>query len=182
MQYTHTYPSPLGPLLLASDGNSLTGCWFEGQKYFARGLDPKASEAALPIFRDADHWLDLYFSGQNPDFSVPMHPKGTVFQETVWALLSTIPYGTTTTYGFLAKEIARRRSLLQESVFPSSKTTLSPPPHSGPSARAVGGAVGKNPISIFIPCHRVIGTDGSLTGYAGGTPRKIRLLELENWK
>lgn len=182
MQYTHTYPSPLGPLLLASDGNSLTGCWFEGQKYFARGLDPKASEAALPIFRDADHWLNLYFSGKNPNFSIPVYPKGTVFQETVWTLLSTIPYGTTTTYGFLAKEIARRRSLLQESVFPSSKTTLSPPPHSVPSARAVGGAVGKNPISIFIPCHRVIGADGSLTGYAGGTPRKIQLLELENWK
>lgn len=165
MQYTHTYSSPLGSLLLASDGSRLTGCWFEGQKYFARGLAPNACESPLPLFCDADHWLNLYFSGQNPGFSIPVHPTGTAFQEAVWKLLKAIPYGTVTTYGAVAKELSRLSGN-----------------HCASSARAVGGAVGRNPISIFIPCHRVIGADGSLTGYAGGTPRKIRLLELENWK
>ena len=157
MQYVSHYQSPLGRLLLASDGESLTGLWFEGQKYFARSLDGAQIPKELPLFQSAAEWLDVYFSGREPDFTPPLRPAGTAFQREVWQLLQAIPYGQTATYGALAKELGRPAL----------------------SARAVGGAVGRNPISILIPCHRVVGADGSLTGYAGGLERKIRLLELE---
>ena len=156
------YDSPLGRILLAADERGLTGLWFEGQKYFARTLPTECEERETPALADAAHWLDVYFSGHEPDFTPPLHPAGTPFQRTVWALLGQIPYGETTTYGALAQTLAARVGLASM------------------SAQAVGGAVGHNEISIIIPCHRVVGTNGSLTGYAGGIDRKRKLLELEH--
>ena len=161
MQYVSHYSSPLGAILLAADDIGLTGLWFEGQKYFALHLDPKREERELPLFETAKRWLDLYFSGKEPDFSVPLHFTGTDFQNEVWRILRAVPYGQTTTYGEIARQLARERGL----------------PHM--SAQAVGGAVGRNRISVIVPCHRVVGTDGSLTGYAGGIDRKSKLLALE---
>ncbi len=163
MRYTFPCSTPLGPVLLASDGEALTGLWFQGQKHLPRGLDRAGEEKkkTLPVFDQVRRWLDVYFSGREPDFLPPLRPGGTAFQAEVWALLRGIPYGRTVTYGELARELAARRG------------------HSRPSARAVGGAVGRNPISILIPCHRVVGADGGLTGYAGGLDKKISLLRLE---
>lgn len=157
MDYTHRYISLLGGITLASDGETLTGLWFDGQKHFGAGLTGETAEKPLPIFDQADRWLDVYFTGKEPEFTPLLRPRGTAFQETVWRRLLAIPYGHTATYG----EIAASLGLLPG------------------AARAVGGAVGRNPISLIIPCHRVVGTDGSLTGYAGGVERKNRLLELE---
>lgn len=161
MQYTHSYDSPLGRILLASDGSALTGLWFVGQKYYAAALDGQHEEKALPVFEQTENWLDIYFGGKKPDFTPPLAPVGSEFRREVWELLLSIPYGRTVTYAALAAAIAERRSL------------------SHMSAQAVGGAVGHNPISIIIPCHRVVGSGGILTGYAGGIDRKIRLLSLE---
>ncbi len=154
MVFTHPYSSPLGELLLASDGESLTGLWFQGQAHFPADL--KAQPKALPVFADAQRWLDCYFHGQEPDFLPPLRLEGTAFQKEVWALLLTIPYGETLTYSQLAAKLGRPMS-----------------------AQAVGGGVGRNPISILVPCHRVVGANGKLTGYAGGLDRKIALLTLE---
>lgn len=151
---TH-YASPLGPILLAADETGLTGLWFEGQKYFPSFLGVDYQEKETPVLTETARWLDVYFSGKDPDILPPLHPQGSPFRQTVWDILLTIPRGQTMTYG----EIARRLGV-----------------H---SAQAVGGAVGHNPISILIPCHRVVGSDGSLTGYAGGVERKTRLLQLE---
>ncbi len=161
MQYTSRYRSPLGEMLLAADETGVTGLWFAGQKYFARHLDKEHAEKEIPLFATVKHWLDVYFAGSEPDFTVPLHFTGTAFQNEVWGILCAIPYGQTTTYGEIAKQLAARRGL----------------PHM--SARAVGGAVGHNPISILVPCHRVVGLGGSLTGYAGGLERKRCLLALE---
>ena len=161
MQYISHYSSPLGDILLAADSAGLTGLWFEGQKYFALNLDKEHEEKEIPLFAEAKRWLDIYFSGKEPDFSVPLHFTGTEFQNEVWELLLAIPYGQTTTYGELAKRIAGKRGVKHM------------------SAQAVGGAVGHNNISVIVPCHRVVGTNGSLTGYAGGIDKKIKLLELE---
>lgn len=161
MQYTTTYQSPLGKLLLAADKTGLTGLWFEGEKFYADSLDPEHEERNIPVFDDVRRWLDIYFSGREPDFTPPIHMIGSDFRRSVWKLLQDIPYGETITYGALAKQIARERGLKQM------------------SAQAVGGAVGHNEISIIVPCHRVVGSDGSLTGYAGGIQRKIGLLTLE---
>lgn len=160
MQYSMLYASPLGQLLLAADDAGLTGAWFADQKYFARGLAAEHMQAQTPVLTLAARWLDVYFSGSVPDFSVPLHPQGTQFQQKVWQLLSDIPYGQTVTYGFLASRLAEAEGRRV-------------------SAQAVGGAVGHNPVSIFIPCHRVVGSTGSLTGYAGGLERKTALLKLE---
>lgn len=155
MTYRTTLTSPLGPLLLASDGTSLTGLWLENQKYFAAGLDPAAQETPdLPIFRETERWLSDYFAGKRPPALPPLAPAGTSFRLSVWNQLLEIPYGQTRTYGALAAEL-----------------------HSSP--RAVGNAVGRNPISILIPCHRALGAGGSLTGYAGGLDKKRFLLKLE---
>ncbi len=164
MQYISHYDSPLGKILLAADEVGLTGLWFEGQKYFALYLEKEHEEKELPIFAEAKRWLDIYFSGKEPDFKVPLHFIGTEFQNEVWKILYEIPYGETTTYGAIAKKIAERRGLKRM------------------SAQAVGGAVGRNEISVIVPCHRVLGTNGSLTGYAGGLDKKIALLELEHVK
>ena len=161
MQYISHYASPIGSILLAADEIGLTGLWFEGQKYFALHLDREHEEKEIPIFAKVKEWLTIYFSGKEPDFTVPLHLTGTAFQNEVWEILRTIPYGRTMTYGEIARQVAARRGL----------------PHM--SAQAVGGAVGHNAISILVPCHRVVGTDGSLTGYSGGMDRKIHLLQLE---
>ncbi|MDD6442477.1 MAG: methylated-DNA--[protein]-cysteine S-methyltransferase [bacterium] len=161
MQYISHYHSPIGDILLAADDIGLTGLWFEGQKYFALHLDKEHQEKDLPVFTETKRWLDIYFSGKEPDFTVPLHFMGTDFQKEVWEILCSIPYGKTMTYGEIAEKIAFKRGLKHM------------------SAQAVGGAVGHNPISILVPCHRVIGSNGNLTGYAGGIDKKIKLLTLE---
>lgn len=162
MEYTHHYESPLGGIALASDGEALTGLWFDGQKYFGDTLSKHYEEKNLQIFEEADKWLDLYFSGKEPNFTPKLSMKTTPFRQVVWEIMLTIPYGKTMTYGEIAAEIARRKGM---------KTM---------SAQAVGGAVGHNSISLIIPCHRVVGTSGSLTGYAGGIDKKVKLLMLEH--
>ena len=162
MEYTQRYMSPLGGVTLACDGERLTGLWFDGQKHFGSTLNNNEElrinneEFSLPlVFDEVRRWLDIYFSGREPDFTPPLSLKGTPFQQRVWKELLTIPYGQTVTYGELARRLGCR------------------------SSQAVGGAVGHNPISIIVPCHRVVGADGSLTGYAAGLDRKRTLLELE---
>ena len=155
MDYTCSYDSPLGPITLAGDGEALIGLWFNGQKHFAHRLSPAFEEKSLPVFEEARRWLELYFAGQVPSFTPKLAPRGTAFQQAVWQKLGAIPYGKTSTYGELARTL------------------------NCASARAVGGAVGLNPISLLIPCHRVLGTGGRLTGYAGGLSRKQWLLALE---
>ena len=155
------YESPLGGVLLAADEIGLTGLWFDGQKYFARGLPADRVERETPALLEAKRWLDIYFSGKEPDFTPPLHPIGSAFRQSVWEILLQIPYGKTTTYGEIARQLSEKMGL------------------SRMSAQAVGGAVGHNPISILIPCHRVVGADGSLTGYAGGVEKKRFLLALE---
>ena len=162
MVYTDTYKSQLGDILLAADEIGLIGLWFEGQKYFANTLPGEHISRETPVLAEAKQWLDIYFSGKEPDFTPPLHPVGSAFRQAVWQILLQIPYGQTMTYG----EIARRMADIQKV------------PHM--SAQAVGGAVGHNGVSIIIPCHRVIGTDGSLTGYAGGMDKIVALLELEH--
>ncbi len=161
MESLHHYDSPFGGMTAASDGTALTGLWFDGQKYFAAGLDANHEEKQLPVFEETGRWLDIYFSGREPDFTPQLSMNTTPFRRAVWEILLTIPYGQTMTYGEIAAEIAKQRGL------------------SRMSAQAVGGAVGHNPISLIIPCHRVIGADGSLTGYAGGLDKKAKLLALE---
>lgn len=162
MEYTHHYDSPLGGITLASDGEALTGLWFDGQKYFADSLDLEHEEKVLPIFKEAAKWLDIYFSGRVPDFTPALSMKTTPFRKAVWEILLTIPYGETMTYGEIADRIARQKGIPKM------------------SAQAIGGAVGHNAISLIIPCHRVVGANGSLTGYAGGIDKKVKLLQLES--
>lgn len=160
-QYTDTYTSPLGIITMSSNGKQLTGLWFEGQKYLGHALSDQPSHPSLPIFDETRTWLDVYFQGKYPTFMPPILLNDTPFRQTVWQLLLTIPYGETTTYKHIALEWARQHGVKSM------------------SSQAVGGAVERNPISIIIPCHRVIGTNGSLTGYAGGLDRKRWLLQLE---
>ena len=161
MEYTHRYISPLGGITLASDGEALTGLWFDGQKHFADTLDPQHKEKDLPVFDEAGRWLDVYFSGKAPEFTPKLRMKTTEFRKAVWEVLLTIPFGQTMTYGEIAAVIAKQKGMNRM------------------SARAVGGAVGHNAISLIIPCHRVVGANGSLTGYAGGIDKKVKLLALE---
>lgn len=160
-QYISHYESPLGPMLLTADDTGLTGLWFEGQRHLPEALEQGADDRELSVFQTARRWLDLYFSGKIPDFTVPLHLIGTAFQKKVWDILCTIPYGHTTTYGWIARQLAAQTGVPRM------------------AAQAVGGAVGRNPISLIVPCHRVIGADGSLTGYGGGIERKEQLLRLE---
>lgn len=154
MTHTGIYLSPLGEILLAETGGQLTGLWFAGQKYLPENL-PELGETT-PVLRQAVRWLDAYFSGKALPECPPLAPNGTDFQKRVWAVLSAIPYGKTVTYG----EIAISLGIVGGS-------------------RAVGSAVGRNPISLLIPCHRVVGTNGKLTGYAAGLEKKVALLKLE---
>lgn len=161
MDYVKYYQSPLGEIMMASDGSALTGLWFAGQKYFADTLSQESEERDLLVFELARKWLDIYFDGRIPDFTPPLSMITTDFRKAVWEILLTIPYGRTMTYGEIARVIAEQRGIGRM------------------SAQAVGAAVGHNSISLIIPCHRVIGSDGSLTSYAGGIGRKQWLLDLE---
>ena len=162
MIYAAQYPSPFG-ITMASDGENLIGLWLEGQKYFPETVTEEMKEAAdLPVFHAAAKWLEAYFAGARPQLKdLPLSPQGGEFRQTVWDLLCEIPYGELTTYGEIAAKTAARMNKMSM------------------SAQAVGGAVGHNPISIIIPCHRVVGANGSLTGYAGGIENKIKLLQHE---
>ena len=161
MTYTQHCDSLLGGILLTADDVGLTGLWFDGQKYFARGLSNERIEQKTSVLAEAKRWLDIYFTGKAPDFTPPLHPIGSAFRRSVWEILLQIPYGQTVTYGEIARQLAKKQGLDRM------------------SAQAVGGAVGHNEISIIIPCHRVVGAGGSLTGYAGGIGKKEKLLELE---
>jgi methylated-DNA-[protein]-cysteine S-methyltransferase len=183
VQYVKEYRSPIGIFTLASDGEHLTGLWLKGQKYFGATLTndeidkkgesgetsdliPRVGEVEdsannLPLFHLVEQWLEAYFQGKQPELSLPLAPKGSPFRQDVWDILCQIPYGEVITYGDIAKKMAQKLG----------KDTM--------SAQAIGGAVGHNPISIIIPCHRVVGANGSLTGYAGGIENKIKLLQLE---
>lgn len=154
-------PSPLGPLTLAADGDALCGLWLPGQKYFGAGLsETPVGRGAAPALRAAQAWLECYFAGGRPDpAQLCLAPRGSAFRQNVWRMLLQIPYGQTVTYGELARRIAREGA--------------------GLPAQAVGGAVAHNPISIIIPCHRVLGANGALTGYAGGLDKKRWLLRHE---
>lgn len=192
MIYTMQYESPLGPIVVSCDDDAITGLWFEGQKYFGSTLpaespapgsatptpapgsttstlspeatstpSPATPQFLHPLLAEATRWLDIYFSGRRPDCTPPLRLPSTPFRALVSEIMLAIPYGTTTTYAAIAAEVARRQG------------------RSSSSAQAVGGAVGHNPISLIIPCHRVVGSNGSLTGYAGGLRRKVALLTLE---
>ena len=161
MFYIQHYDSQLGGILLAADEIGLTGLWFDGEKYFADNLLDEHIERETPILKEAKRWLDIYFTGREPDFMPPLHPIGSAFRQSVWEILLQIPYGQTVTYGEIARQLADKQGIAKM------------------SAQAVGGAVGHNEISVIIPCHRVVGTSGSLTGYAGGVDKKAALLKLE---
>ena len=163
MYYTSDYASPVGGIKLAADGERLVGLWLEGQKYFADTVKEEMFEnRELGIFKDTRDWLDRYFAGRKPKPSeLLLSPLGGEFRQGGWEILCPIPYGQLTTYGAIAKKTAKKMN----------RETM--------SAQAVGGAVGHNPISIIIPCHRVVGTTRSLTGYAGGVDKKIWLLKHE---
>ncbi len=162
MDYTRFISSPVGQLTVASDGHAITGLWLEGQKYYTATLEKEHEMRDIPVFQLVQDWLNIYFKGKQPEFSLPLAPRGSLFRQNVWNILCEIPYGTVVTYGSIAKQLNESGQGI----------------HTSP--RAVGGAVGHNPVSILIPCHRVIGSDGSLTGYAGGIDKKIQLLNLEH--
>ncbi len=159
-QYTFPYHSPVGELMLAGTADAITGLWFLRQKYFGSTLDAQAVEKQTPALRLAAQWLDSYFRGENPPLTLPLAPTGSPFRQEVWKILRQIPYGSLTTYGSIAHQLAQQ----------TGKRV---------AAQAVGNAVGHNPIGILIPCHRVVGANGSLTGYAAGIDKKIQLLRLE---
>lgn len=161
MEYIHYYDSPLGRIALTGEDEALTGLYLEGQKYSKEASSERREEKMLPVFREADKWLDIYFSGKEPDFTPPLSMKTTPFRKAVWEIMLTIPFGQTMTYGEIAEKIAKQKGIVKM------------------SAQAVGGAVGHNSISLMIPCHRVVGTGGSLTGYGGGIDKKVWLLKLE---
>lgn len=161
IKYTATFRSPIGRILLEADEIGLTGLWFDKRELSAEAGRVEESEQHLSVFGPVRQWLTVYFTGKEPDFMPPIHLNGTSFQRDVWDILLQIPYGKTMTYGEVAGLVARKRGIARM------------------SAQAVGGAVGSNPISIIVPCHRVVGANGSLTGYAGGIQRKAELLALE---
>lgn len=161
MTYVAYYQSPLGGITISSNGNEIAGLWFDGQKYFGSTLPKDYEEKALPVFEEIRRWLTVYFSGKVPDFTPPLKMQTTPFRRAVWEILLTIPFGQTMTYGEIANRIAKQKGL--ESM----------------SAQAVGNAIAHNAISLIIPCHRVVGTNGNLTGYAGGMEKKIWLLTME---
>jgi methylated-DNA-[protein]-cysteine S-methyltransferase len=162
MFYSKSFPSPVGMITFASDGDNLTGLWIEGQKYHRDGAPEGVEKDDIPVFTAAKRWLNDYFAGKKPGIpALPLAPAGGKFRQGVWSILCEIPYGEVVTYGSIAKKMAEKMN----------KERM--------SSQAVGGAVGHNPISIIIPCHRVVGSNGSLTGYAGGIDKKVKLLQLE---
>ena len=162
VDYVHHYQSPLGGITIASDGTALIGLWFDEQRFFADSLSPEHKGKPLPVFEQAVRWLDLYFSGRDPGFVQPVVLRTTEFRQSVCRIMLAIPYGRTMTYGKIAEIVARQKGVPRM------------------SAQAVGGAVGHNPVSLIIPCHRVIGANSALVGYGGGLDRKAALLALEH--
>ncbi|MBQ5959255.1 MAG: methylated-DNA--[Firmicutes bacterium] len=173
MQYTDNYDSPLGRILLTSDGKALTGLWFAGEDAQEQILQEQIPHEQCPeeqisaagaarVFSETKQWLDGYFRGEIPDHIPQIHLEGTDFQKKVWEILLTVPYGATVSYSSIAAKIAKERGLKRM------------------AAQAVGGAVGSNPVSLIVPCHRVIGADGSMVGYGGGLDRKVWLLRHES--
>ncbi|MDD4106134.1 MAG: methylated-DNA--[protein]-cysteine S-methyltransferase [Eubacteriales bacterium] len=158
MNHISTYKSPLGVITILSDEDHLTGLWFENEKYRKTPIGQELTKEKSDVLRLTAAWLDIYFAGRDPGFTPPLKWKGSPFRMAVWEILSTIPYGTVITYGDIAKQLAKGGRM---------------------SAQAVGGAVGHNNISIIVPCHRVVGANGNLTGYGGGMSRKVALLTLE---
>ena len=162
MHYLNHYESPLGAMTMASDGDRLTGLWFDGQKYDRSTINDEAAlEPDLPVFTQTTQWLDSYFGGTDPGFTPPIRVEGSDFKRMVTSIMLSIPFGATSTYARIAAEVARRTGRKQM------------------SAQAVGGAVGRNPIVLIVPCHRVLASNGGLRGYAGGVDRKERLLQME---
>ena len=161
MEYTDHYDSPLGGITLVCDGEALNGLWFDDQKHIPVISGQAAEAGTLPVLEETKRWLDLYFSGRDPGFTPKLKIQGTAFRKTVWEILLTIPYGKTVTYGEVAERAAKQMQLPRM------------------SAQAVGGAAGHNAIALIIPCHRMIGANGALTGYAAGMERKRMLLEME---
>ncbi len=161
MVYTDQYHSPLGLITLVCDEEAVTGVWFAEQRHFENALPKDAQEKMHPLLEETKRWLDIYFTGQEPDFCPALRYDSTPFRKMVCDIMRTIPYGKTITYGEIAAAMADKTGIKKM------------------SAQAVGGAVGHNPISILIPCHRVIGANGNLTGYGGGISRKVQLLRLE---
>ena len=163
MDYTAHYQSPLGGITMASDGEALIGLWFDGQKHFAEILDNQHTECErLPVFESTRRWLDTYFQGKAPDHTPDLHLRSSAFRCHVWRILLTIPFGKTATYGDIARQLTQACGMPRM------------------SAQAVGNAISHNNISLIIPCHRVVGAGGSLTGYAGGLDKKLQLLQMEN--
>lgn|SRR5574344_1874185 len=162
MQYICKYSSPFGNITIASNGQEIIGLWFDNQKYFVSTLLSECKKEDLSVFKQTKEWLDCYFSGVEPAFNPPLKLMGTSFRLRVWEILRTIPYGSTITYKAIATILAKQMGIKQMSY------------------QAVGGAVGHNPISIILPCHRVIGSDNSLTGYAAGVKIKQSLLAIEH--
>lgn len=162
MDYIQEYNSPLGSITIASDEASVTGIWFENSRFFSKALSGKYINQATAAAEQAVHWLDIYFNNKIPDFTPPLQLNGTDFRLTVWKILLDIPYGETVSYGDIAKTVAEKQGIAKM------------------SAQAVGNAIGHNPISIIVPCHRVVGSNGSLTGYSGGIERKKALLDIES--
>ena len=160
--YTHNYQSPLGEIVIASDDTAITGLWLVGQRHFDIEVERCITDKDLPIFDEVSRWLDIYFTGNNPGEIPAVRMNGTPFQLEVWQILQAVPYGKLITYREIAELIAKKRGITKM------------------SARAVGNAVGRNPVSILVPCHRVVGSSGKMTGYAGGIERKVKLLKLEN--
>lgn len=161
--YMDTYDSPLGRITMTSDGTVLKGLWIEGQHGYADSLRESPEPGKCEVFEETKRWLDIYFAGDVPDFTPALAPEGSEFRRRVWEILLDIPYGEVRTYGDIAAQIGAEKGMRRM------------------AAQAVGGAVGHNPISIIIPCHRVVGKDGSLTGYGGGLDKKIFLLGVEKW-
>lgn len=160
--YTHNYQSPLGEIVIASDDTAITGLWLVGQRHFDIEVEGCITDKDLPIFDEVSRWLDIYFTGNNPGEIPAVRMNGTPFQLEVWQILQAVPYGKLITYREIAELIAKKRGITKM------------------SACAVGNAVGRNPVSILVPCHRVVGSSGKMTGYAGGIERKVKLLKLEN--
>ncbi len=148
-------------MIISTDGYNLVGLWFEKQKYYPDYIGNLSPEGECEVFRQTARWLDIYFSGEKPDFTPPIKLRGTEFQKEIWELLRLVPYGQTTTYRNIAAMYCQKKGVVN----------MAP--------QAVGGAVGRNPISVIIPCHRIVGFDGSLTGYTGGIDKKMYLLRLE---
>jgi methylated-DNA-[protein]-cysteine S-methyltransferase len=195
--YTCSHQTPLGAITASAEDSAVTGLWFDGQKYFPRAAGEWEVAPDYPVFARLRAWLDAYFEGEDPPIDFALAPQGSAFRQRVWSILREIPYGQTTSYGAIARQLAADRGSRGDQGGQGSRNDEGGRSRQGDesigggrsdgggqgkrvvAAQAVGGAVGHNPISLVIPCHRVLGATGSLTGYAGGLEKKAALLKLE---